>query len=162
AEVLQTSERIGLGFFVAPRIIATCAHVVHAAGADLRVRVAGAVRNVRVVLEDMARDVAFLELDTLAGGIVAQPLEIDEGAHPPEIDEGAPQAPSVQLVGWPMEHAAPPLHPCRIEGVLSAELPPTGARRDVYQLASKSQPGYSGGPSVLEGSRRVCGMVDGQ
>ena len=44
AEVLQREERIGLGFFLAKHIIATCSHVVHDAGADLRVRIPGGTR----------------------------------------------------------------------------------------------------------------------
>jgi hypothetical protein len=150
AEVLQGNERIGLGFFVAPRVIATCAHVVEDAGANLRVRAFGTTREVRLMFEEAARDVAFLQLDTPADGWVVQPLEIDEGPH---------QGASVQLVGWDAGRDTALLHTSRVEGTLAGALPGTGMRADLYQIAGDVRPGYSGGPAVLEGTRRVCGMV---
>jgi hypothetical protein len=150
AEVLQGSDRIGLGFFLAERVIATCSHVVGAAGADLKIRVTGVTRDVRVVLEDEKLDVAFLQLDTAATGVQVMPLGIDEGQH---------QGVAVQLVAWTADQEAPLLRSSHVEGVLSAPLPPSGERRDVYQLGVESVPGYSGGPAVLAGTRKVCGMV---
>ena len=155
AEVLQGGERIGLGFFLDELIVATCSHVVHSAGGDLRIRVPGGERMVRLAHDDLDKDVAFLKLDTPVSGFELCPMELEEGAIP-----GA----AIQFVGWSQPSGAVHrgsalLHSNRIQNLATSVMGTSSRAAELYELSGDCQPGYSGGPVVLEGQRRACGML---
>jgi len=158
AEVLQGDERIGLGFFVRPRILATCAHVVRDAGADVRVRVPGAEHLVRVVLDEPQHDLAFLQLDVPVSGFEIAPLEL--ATEPPAL--GA----QVHFVGYASEKAdAGPLREGarlvtgQLQSIARATRPGAMLPGEFYVLDADAAPGFSGGPVVVAGTRRVGAMV---
>jgi hypothetical protein len=149
-EILHGSERTGLGFFLTPRLVITCAHVVLDCASQLRIRIAGHERDVRVIDIQAERDVAFLRLDTTFDGLSVRPLVLDGRSH---------QGVSAQFVGWIPDESGPMLHATRVEGVKAVDLQGTGTRVDLYGISDDVWPGYSGGPAVIEGTRLVCGMV---
>ncbi len=158
AEVLQGSDRIGLGFFLDELIVVTCSHVVRDAGEDLRIRVWGVERLVHLAYNDPDKDVAFLKLDVPASGFTLYPLELESKASPGAV---------IQFVGWPrapsaVQHKSPLLQSNRIQAVAVAEVGPHGKQSELYELGEDCQPGFSGGPVVLEGRTRACGMIHGR
>ena len=155
AEVLVGSERIGLGFFLDELIVVTCSHVVHTAGDDLRIRAPGGERLVRLVYDNPDRDVAFLKLDAPVAGFELFPLEIERGAM---------QGAAIQFVGWSIPSGTvrrdgPLLHSNRIQNLASAAMGTNSRPSELYELGADCQPGYSGGPVVLEGQDHACGMI---
>lgn len=155
SEVLDGGARIGLGFFLDELIVVTCSHVVHCAGSDLRIRVPGGERLVRLAYDSQDQDVAFLKLDAPVSGFELCPLE---------LETVVPQGASVQFVGWPtpstvVRRDGPILHSNRIQNLAGATMGPNHLPAELYELGEDCQPGYSGGPLVLEGQARACGMI---
>lgn len=155
AEVLRGDERIGLGFFLDERIVVTCSHVVQSAGSNLRIRVPAGERSVQLVYDNPEKDVAFLKLDARVSGFELCPMELETDAIP-----GA----AIQFVGWSqaagaVRRAGPHLHSNRIQNMASSAMRPSSSPCELYELGEDCQPGYSGGPVVLEGQGRACGMI---
>jgi hypothetical protein len=155
AEVLDGDQRIGLGFFLDELIVVTCSHVVDSAGGDLRIRVPGGERVVRLAGKNPDKDVAFLKLDAPVSGFELCQMDLEAGAIP---------GTAVQFVGWSQPSGAvgrgtPLLHSDRIQNLASSAMGTTNSPSEIYELSGDCQPGYSGGPVVLEGQGRACGMI---
>ncbi|MFE0646989.1 trypsin-like peptidase domain-containing protein [Streptomyces sp. NPDC059534] len=150
----------GAGFLVSGDLLATCAHVVRAAGHGPgdRVevafpRVAGAERFAGLVLEEPwrepeAEDVAFVRLDGVPAGSEPLPLGPAEGSRGHRVCSfGFPvQAPREGHFGF---------------GVAGDLLPAAPGESELLQLtgANDLTTGFSGGPVLDEETGLVVGMV---
>jgi S1-C subfamily serine protease len=141
--------REGSGFVVAPRRVVTNAHVV--AGVDapaVQVAGEGPMLPATVVLFDPARDLAVLAVPDLA----AEPLGLGR--------ELEPRADAV-VVGFPQDGPFTSV-PARVREVVTArgrDIYGQGqVDREVYSLASRVEPGNSGGP-LLDAGGSVVGVV---
>jgi serine protease Do len=166
----------GTGFVVGDgRLIATNFHVLPELVRDdgptqlavlvLRSTQEGAVRRVRLVASDRARDLALLQLD----GEPLPALTLETAA--------AREGQSVALMGYPIAGTlgySPVTHRGIISAITNAALPaPTAAQLDpraisalrngafeVYQLDATAYPGNSGGPLFDAETGRVLGVVN--
>jgi S1-C subfamily serine protease len=134
----------GTGFFVAPHLVVTNAHVV--AGAT-SVTVGGA--TAQVALFDPVNDIAVLRVATTSN---AAPLNFASS----EPSSGA----SVEVIGFPLDGSRT-ISPSIVNGEI------TGESRDIYSKAtftrtvlalySNIEPGNSGSPVLIDGD--VAGVV---
>ncbi|MER7538337.1 trypsin-like peptidase domain-containing protein [Streptomyces sp. NPDC097704] len=161
AQILDPDGRVaGAGFLVAEGVLATCAHVVRAAGSgpggSVRMafpHVEGAPRAEGQVLEGAwrapeAEDVAFVRLSSTAPRVAALPLGSAAGCR----------GHAVRSFGFPAQ--APPDGHFGF-GVAGELLPATESRSAHLQLTAANDltTGFSGGPVLDEVTGLVIGML---
>jgi tetratricopeptide (TPR) repeat protein len=156
----------GAGFFVAPHIVVTCAHVI-GDNAELRVRwerdwgspVEAPVTGKIAVLDDGGRpipalerdypDIAVLEVAADVAGLDNHPCVLLDADWPTYDD-------SFQVFGYPAEGGAVQLTPARLTYRGIHGVYPTA----YMDLASDTvKPGMSGAAVLNLRSRAVCGVV---
>lgn len=139
----------GSGFVVAPQRVVTNAHVV--AGVPepaVQVTGTGPRLDARVVVFDPERDLAVLAVPDLG----SEPLPLG-----PELARGD----SAVVLGFPLDGPYD-AQAARVRQVLTAQgediYGDPGVVREVYSLATRVEPGNSGGP-VLDADGAVVGVV---
>ena len=141
-------EKIGTGFLIGPRLIATVEHVVDGATAITLKQGGRVVAAGTVIGEDQARDVALVQSSVPIAGKVL-PL----AARAPQLGE------TVAALGFPLG-----LPLTVTEGSVSGlgrTVPITGIRRrQMVQTDAAVNPGNSGGPLISLDTGEVVGLVD--
>lgn len=143
--VAGETRTVGSGFAVAPRTVATAAHVADAAGASIAIVISGQRSTARVVRVDQDRDVALLEV-----GVDVSPVTLAPDDAPARVGEW------VIVLGNPFGGGV-----TATAGIVSAA---PGAITATARLAAQIQinaavnPGNSGGP-VCNMRGEVIGMA---
>ncbi|MEQ8971019.1 MAG: trypsin-like peptidase domain-containing protein [Coleofasciculus sp. C1-SOL-03] len=137
----------GTGFFVAPELILTCAHVVRAKGKPVQVRWQKQENWSEAVVEDLLPDPYDLALLRVM---------LPTDANPPcvYLDEAIQSRDPLYLFGYPDQdfpNGCPVTLNC--EGL-------TGDEPELIKLAlGQVRPGMSGAPLLNQRTGKVCGMV---
>jgi GTPase SAR1 family protein len=152
---VEGGPRSGAGFFIAPGLVVTCAHVVGEA-AELHV-ISGAASAEAIPelrLTDRGRPIPDLDEDYPDIAL----LRIEMGDHPcVALDEDMPTyGDRFQIYGFPTEGGSDLLTAASLEyRGIKAQAP-----TEFIDLASDTvKPGMSGGPLLNLRSRGVCGVV---
>lgn len=143
-----TEERVGTGFLIGPRLIATVDHVVSGATRINLVQSGRRVATGTVIGEDATRDVALVRS--------SKPLQgdrLDFASGRPQLGE------SVAVLGFPL---GLPLSVSQgaISGTGRTEPIDRIRRRDLIQTDAALNPGNSGGPLLALDTGRVVGLID--